>query len=783
MADTENNHPHMELRREEPVTERRPPPPFPRPGPPDDLRRHGEILGTRLRAARAAAGDDLGGIDERRLIKIELKEKVSPEEVAKAASGIQIVSQEEEILILAFATEEQLDAFEAKLASLAAGGHVTYRALLYALQGFDRWTPEDRTGWALKHDGFPDAESFLLDVELWPIERGNDLPRSRDAFEKWVAEKNGRVVDSVRQPYLTIYRIRCARTLADDLLRHRDVRLVDLPPRIGLERALISTDVQELDEVPAPPADAPKIVVLDSGIVAGHPILAPAVGDAQSFLSGKSDTDEHGHGTFVSGIALYDNVAECIHDRRFVPELRLFSGRILDDRNKGDLRLIENQVDEAVRYFVDNYDCRIFNLSYGDPNKPYQGRHVSGLAVTLDALSRELDVLFVVPTGNYNGDDDGPRDWRAEYPRYLTGKTSTLLDPAPALNALTVGSLARYEQGAPNQRWPDDPAYPPAARSDQPSPFTRHGPSVNEAIKPDLVDYGGNMLVDVRVDERPMAGHQGVGELSASHDFAAGRLFREDSGTSFAAPRVANAAARILGKMPGASVNLCRALLVSHARTPTACNDLFTDDDSALRDLTGYGLVDRSALYRSVENHVTLWAEESIENRRHHFYEVPVPDEFWSHGRREREVTIALAFRPPVRTTRIDYRAVAISFRLVQAGSLDEVAQSFNNAIDRNTAPNIKERVPGRRISETDRSRGTVQASTWKFKQPSGAMRESSWFVVVTRNDPAWGANLSSERELYALTVVLADRFAEQPRLYTRIEARLRERVRVRRTR
>ena len=704
-------------------------------------------------------------------------DKVSPEDVTRAASGIQIVSQEAGTLILAFAAEEQLDAFEARLASLAAGRDVTYRNLLYALQGFDHWTPDDRTGWALRSDGFPDEEPFVIDAELWPLDRGNDLARSRAAFESWVAENSGQIIDAVRQPYLTLYRIRCARMLAKDLLRHRDVRLVDLPPRTGLERALIFTDVQELGEVPASSEHAPGIVVLDSGLVAGHPILAPAVGDAQSFLPGESEIDEHGHGTFVSGIALYDDVAECVRNRNFVPVLRLFSGRILDDRNEGNPHFIENQVDEAVRYFVDSYGCRIFNLSYGDRNKPYQGRHVAGLAVTLDALSRELDVLFVVPTGNYDGDEDGPDDWHAEYPHYLTGETSTLLDPAPALNALTVGSIARQER---NERWPDDPAYRPVARSGQPSPFTRHGPSVNEAIKPDLVDYGGNMLVDVRAGGRPMAGSQGVGELSTSRNFAAGHPFAENWGTSFAAPRVANAAARILGELPEASVDLCRALLVSHARTPTACSDLFADDESALRNVTGYGLVDRSALYRSMEHCVTLWAEESIEDRHHHFYEVPVPDEFWSQGRRAREVTVALAFRPPVRTTRIDYRAVAISFKFMPARSLDEVAQSFNAAVDRNVAPTIQERAPGRRISERDRSRGTVQASTWTFMQPSKAMRESSWFVVVTRNDPAWGANLSSEREPYALTVTLSDRSAEQPRLYTRIEARLRERIRVR---
>ena len=663
MADPENSRPHLELMREEPVTQRRLRRGFARPEPPENPQRHGKVLRDGLRVARAAAEEDLGGYDERRLIKIELKEKLSPEDVTMAASGIQVVSQEEGKLILAFATEAQLDAFEARLASLAAGRHVTYQNLLYALQRFDHWTPNDRTGWALGSDGFPDEEPFVIDAELWPIERGNDLARLRDAFESWVAENGGHVVDAVRQPYLTLYRIRCTRMLADDLLLHRDVRLVDLPPRTGLERALIFTDVQDLGEVPAPPENAPGIVVLDSGLVAGHPILAPAVGDAQSFLPGESETDEHGHGTFVSGIALYDDVAECVRNRNFVPELRLFSGRILDDRNEGAPRLVENQIDEAVRYFAGNYGCQIFNLSYGDRNKPYQGRHVAGLAVTLDALSRELDVLFIVPTGNYDGDEDGPNDWHAEYPRYLTGETSMLLDPAPALNALAVGSLARYERGTWNQRWPGDPAYRPVARSGQPSPFTRHGPSVNEAIKPELVDYGGNMLVNVRVGRRPMAGHQGVGELSASRDFAAGRPFAEDAGTSFAAPRVANAAARILGELPEASVDLCRALLVSHARIPAACSDLFADDESALRKVTGYGLVDRSALYRSMENCVTLWAEESIENRHHHFYEVPVPNEFWSQGRRAREITVAVAYRPPVRTTRIDYRAVAISFK------------------------------------------------------------------------------------------------------------------------
>ena len=776
MAEMENSRPHLELRREEPVVERRPRRGFSGVSAPDDPRRHAATLGERLEAARQLADTDIGGYDERRLIKITLTDKIQPEQVAQASAGVDIVSQEEDTLLLAFATEHQLEEFEAKLAGLAAGEGITYQNVIYALQDLDHWSPEDRAGWALQRDGLPDTEFFAIDVELWPLVRGNHMDRMRRAFEAWIDERGGEVLDAVRMPYLTIYRIRCSSAVADDLLRHRDVRTVDLPPRIGLEPILVRADVQQLDEVPDPPPDAPAIVVLDTGIAAGHPVLAPAVGDAQSFLAGAPAADEHGHGTFVSGIALYDDVAACLRNRRFVPELRLFSGRILDHQNQGDPTLIENQVERAVRYFVENYGCRVFNLSYGDHNKPYLGRHVSGLAVTLDALSRELDVLFVVPTGNYVGDDDGPVDWHAEYPGYLLGDTATLLDPAPALNALTVGSLARHER---NERWPDDLAYRPVARTDQPSPFTRRGPSVNRAIKPDLVDYGGNMMVNVRVGGRPAAGRQGAGELSISHDFAAGRPFSEDLGTSFAAPRAANAAANLLSERPDASVDLCRALLVAHARTPGPCVDLFADDE-IVREVTGYGLVDRSALYRSLEDCVTLWAEESIENRRHHFYEIPVPADFWEGGRRVRELTVALAYRPNVRTTRIDYRASAISFKLVPANTLDDVARWFNAAVERDGVARVEERTAGRSVTETVRSRGTVQASTWRFTQPSRAMRECSWFVVVTRNDPPWGQNLSAERESYALTVTVADRLAQQTRLYTRIEARLRARARAR---
>ena len=779
MAESDNSHPHLELGREQPVTELRSRPFGATRKKPPNFQEHARTLEERLQQAQEVAKQEVGGFDERRLIKIKLTEKVPPEQVANVSPGIEIVSQEDGTLVLAFATDSQLDDFEAKLASLAGGGEVTYQNLMYALEDLGNWTPDDRKGWALRQDGFPEVEPFMLDVELWPLDR--DIEQARSSFENWLAESGGEQLDAVRQPYLTLYRVRCSASVTERLLNHRDVRTVDLPPLLGLKPSLLFVDIEEFGEVPAPPDGAPGVVVFDSGIAAGHPMLAPAVGDAQTFLQGTTGADENGHGTMVAGIALYGDVAACVQDRRFVPTLRLVSGRVLDDRNEGDPRLIQNQVEEAVRYFVDQYGCRVFNLSYGDLNKPYQQRHLTGLAVTLDALSREQNVLFVIPTGNFAGDELNPVDWRSEYPAYLNNQQAPLLDPAPALNALTVGSLARYDQDRRSAQYPDDPSYQPVARADQPSPFTRAGPSVNGAIKPDLVDYGGNSSVDVRGGGRPLV--PSVGELSTSRDFAAGRLFAQDAGTSFAVPHVAHAAARVLAELPEASPDLCRALLIAHACSPGACAGLFADDADALRNIVGYGQVDRSALYRSFEDCVTLWAEGTIQNRCHHFYEVPIPDEFWHGGKRSRQLTAALAYRPPMRTTRIDYRGVEITFKLVKANSLDEVVQFFNAATERDMHTNISEWNRNREVTEQKRSHGTVQASTWTFKQPSQSVRESSWFVVVTRKDPAWGESLASEREAYALTVKLLDRLAEQPRLYTRVEARLRARFRARATR
>ncbi|KOO84589.1 peptidase S8 [Stenotrophomonas maltophilia] len=721
---------------------------------------------------------DIGGYDDRKLIKIQLRHGESlPPDSFQAIPGVEIVSQEEKTVVLAFATDEGLDEFERRLATLARDGNVTRKDLLYAIEDFDHWTPEDRTGNALREQGFPEETPFTLDVELWPQERQDKRQAMVRAFVDLLQELGIKKLDELKLPSLVKLRVRCDQNQADQLLRHRDVRTVDLPPRLGVSVQLLMTDINQFPVVDPPPADAPAIAVLDSGLTSGHPLLAAAAGDAQGYLKPhRSANDaEPWHGTFVGGLALYGDVHNAIQQRQFVPQLRLFSGKVFEHDGQDQTEFVEKAVEEAVRDLHGQYGCKVFNLSYGDLNKVYDGRHVRGLAYTLDRLTRELGVLFVVPAGNLQL-NQLPQDARGQYPHYLFEEHARLLDPATALNALTVGGISLFEATRDAQNHPNTIEDHILARANQPFPLTRRGPSINGAIKPDVVEHAGNIAL-MLTGGRPR--HTGLGVVSLNGGFAThGFAFKEDIGTSYAAPLVAHKAARLLAEVPDASPSLLRALIGAHARWPQACEALLNPGNNAegrdkLLRLVGYGRVDDAALFRSLDHTVTLLAEERVGNDQHHFFELPVPDSFWANGRRTREITVALAYSPEVRTTRLDYRRTKLWFNLVVADSLDDVTRAFQ----RNREEGMGEHSNGRWLPNDTRKNGTLQVSRWRFKQ--ALANGHKVFVVVTRQDSPWSDGRDGD-EPYAVAVVLADREQANAQLYAQVRAALQARAQAR---
>lgn len=778
----EETFPHLILQREAPVNEKRPKKP-PRINEPENGRKHGRGLLEKLAKAKEQADGDVGGFDDRRLFRFSVQKGFNPEDLRKISTEIEFVSQEDETVVIGFASNAALAQFEARLSTMASGGDVTNKQVIYALQSIDGWSAEDRKGWALRKQGFPESDEFLIDVELWPLE-DNHQGRVQEwaKFEEWLKRQGIEKKDQVKQPGLTLYRVLCSPDQAEQLLRHRDVRSVDLPPSFGLERSVVFQDIQNFPAITEPGEEAPGVVVLDSGLATGHPLLRAAVGDAQSFLPGEGAHDENGHGTHVAGLALYGDFERHLRAGAFVPSLRLFSGRVLDKDNNAT-GFVENHIEKAVRHFVEQHGCRIFNLSLGDANKPYSGGHLKGLSVTLDTLSRELNVLFVVSAGNHRIGEESPDglEWRDNYPNYLLDDAWRIVDPAPALNALTVGSLARHNQSWNSQTHTYDPSEVPIAQPEQPSPFTRGGYSVDGAIKPELLSHGGNWAINTRASHSLMERVAGLGVVSTNHQFAKGHPFAVDIGTSMAAPQVAHLAASILRERPDADANFIRALLCLNAVMPEASQELI-DQNKSFRRVCGYGQVNEASLHRSLENAVTLIADGSIENKRHHFYEIPIPEEFVSGGKRRlREIAVALAYTPPVRSTRVKYRATRIDFRLVTALDLEHVTTMFNKATGKDDYENIPE-LKTATIGQQSRSKGTVQADFWRFRQfnAKSKLRNQKLFVVVTRNDFPWGENLCATEEAYSLVVSLRDQENEEARLYSSVKMQLEARLPVR---
>jgi subtilisin family serine protease len=646
----------------------------------------------------------------------------------------------------------------------------------------------------------PQAEEFKLDVELWPVEVTNNPNRIRliTAFERWLDGAGIRRLDRINLDSLVMYRVMVTPDQAQLLLNHRDVRMVDLIPATGISVQQLNRDINELPrDIPSPTIGASRICILDSGINANHPLLRPAMAESASFVDEEGETDLAGHGTAVAGVVLYGDVEACNEGNFWRPQFWLYNGKVMKKCPQTGNAVynehsLEASLTQAVEHFVE-LGCRIFNLSLGNSNAPYDGMHVRGLAYILDVLSRRHNILFVVSTGNFCGSENPAvpvNSWRDEYPEYLLAEQSSIIDPAPAMSVLTVGSIARHNATVDTQRFPEIYQLSPASEN-QPSPFTRHGPSVKGAFKPDLVATGGNLACPMRhVDSQWRQIERGLGVLTFNHEFVGNTIFKEVSGTSLAAPYITHLAGRLLNEYPASSANLIRAMLVNQAYQPKEVATTFSEnfrnaykeDKSTLhrdvaRDVAGYGAVNEGELFRSSDNTVVLISEQSIEKDSCQFFELPLPADFLRKTLSTRELTVTLAYSPAVRTTRIEYLATQISFRLVKGTSLDEVQKYFNQASKTDVESRNDDAVSNRDISAQQRSRGTVQSSRWTFRKRNP---KEKWFVVVIRQDREWNHPDVLEEEPYALVVTVADRDNENAQLYSQIQGLITQQAEVR---
>lgn len=729
-------------------------------------------------------------------------------------AGLDIVSTESDRAVVAFRDEVNLNDFLGAVAKYRDGPREgintrtgkpfssTNADFLEFIEpdGIRPWGKEDRIGSRLREiiggngERIDHSRQYVVDLELWHPGGSEGARRALDEVRKMVESGTageGRVLDRFAGQFLVLSKVSIPGSGLNTLLNLDIVAEVDLPPKPSFDpmRAERMTP-RDFPIPPRPQENGPRLCVVDSGITANHPLLANNVGHEEAILTETSSpSDAHGHGTMVAGLAVFGDVRACYDSGAFTSPITLFSARVLNDRNGfDDQKLIINQMREAIEVFVrPPYDCRVFNFSLGtdtpaiDPSRPRQ----TLWAEQLDVLARELQVILIVSTGNHReglgaNAEDAETALRA-YPAFLFNSSTGLCDPATAAIAVSVGSLSQRSTPAVVVGSGADDITQPVAGVDEPSPFTRIGPGINDAIKPEFVHYGGNLAFSgFGSSNRTIAGDAGMDVMSFSHQ-PTQRLFSYDRGTSFAAPQVARLAALIehglstdLGERP--SPNLIRAVLASSSEVPEASARRLGSfrDGTSLHRVCGYGLPSESIALKSMDRRVTMVYQGSMAIDNFDIFEVPIPDEFrYAHG--ERKIVVSLAYDPPVRRRNQDYIGIAMEFILIRGQPLDAVYESFRlrpSGFDSNSKYRMNFD-----ISASARKKCTLQRGIYVLKRPENDVKGyGNEYYLVVRSERKWAPS-DIHDQAFGLAVTL---IADDPHLYSQVALRIRQRIQAR---
>jgi len=554
---------------------------------------------------------------------------------------------------------------------------------------------------------------------------------------------------------------------------------IDLIPEIEARLRPLSIGAgSELPALPNLPDDAPRIVIIDSGLAAEHPLFRDSegrtiIGRQHNFLPdsvepGALTTDEidQGHGTAVASVIAYGSLMEMSRspDDAGSPLFWLENAKILLPATKLDAeattdspQLYPIQFPKALmREVIEIFHrpmpalCKIFNLSASSSLHPLHS--ISNWAEELDNLSAQNDVLFVVSAGDLQPHEIIEAIAAGEsYPDYLLNPLSRLRNPGQAYNALTVGALTPVPAAPTSPLQGDRPLAPPQ----HPAPFSRSGLLQLGPVKPDVVEIGGNL--SQKGSELTATPESAI--LVANRNFVTGQAEQPLSfqyGTGLATARVTHLTGRIQAQYPRASANLIRALVVNSAEWPQPFAQSFVTnpDDPLPKDarqillrLCGYGVPQPHKALSSNAHCMVFVTEDEFSWTRDDrntsgrypakvsFFSIRFePDDlFRLPPATQVRVSVTLAYNPQVRKTqRRRYQAVDMRWDLKRP---EETTEDFQARWMAETESGEDE--------ERDESRPPLRPWLWQLKpvlNPGGRVRRGSlirdWFDVFVHELP-----------------------------------------------
>lgn len=752
---------------------------------PREYKAHSKFLELELKAAVNSQQQQDSSISKNPSVFLKVQMVGVPHEEDWETLGLTVLSQDEDVSLVLFSSPHEVEELNQRI--LAYGGekpakqkNQPYAGFVSAIESITNIQPSERLGERLKSEGITKIEDFVvdkkyyLDIEMWDLGNRHLREESIKSLNNLINENNGELLDSYVGSSLTIARVHISGELAKKLFHINDIALIDLPPSPDLEISnLLEIELANAPTVAEIDNDLPIIGIIDSGIIS-HPLLKDLVVGSIGVPESLGIADDFGHGTRVAGVSVYGDLRTQIATGTIIPNARICTSKVVNNLGAfDDKTLVSSQMRSSITKLNAEFNCRIFVISLGDISSPYKGGKIGTWACTLDELARELNVLIVVSAGNRS-----PRttfetleEAVTQYPNYLLEDNNGLLEPANALNVLTVGSISHGD--GVDISGIHDMNIQPITKRKEPSPFTRKGPGVGSSIKPEVIDFGGTYVFDA-VAGRLVSGKDmpSAGVLTLNHTFM-DQLFTAGSGTSYSAPLVAYKASQLLKALPNASANLLRALLVNSTSMPFETMQCMAHlNEADARNVVGYGLIDGEKASYSDDARVTMFAEDELVLDHFAVYQIPIPLIF-QETVGKKHISITLSFDPPVRHTRADYAGVSMNFRLIRGM---DPATIFDFYRKREKKEGKQPEFPDRYVckmqpSSTLREKGSVQKASITFSKDISDYGDN--YFLVVRCESGWAKDIVSQK--YAVVVEISHE-VNIP-LYARLTSRVRARV------
>ncbi len=360
------------------------------------------------------------------------------------------------------------------------------------------------------------------------------------------------------------------------------------------------------------------IGIIDGGISDDNAFLKPYIVAREKYVDEAYQNPNHA--TFIASTIQYGNklnrIPEAAPQRfKFVDVIAIPNGDAdfgpTDTISEEDLMEI---LEEVMQKHSNN--VKIWNLSLGIESKVCQGT-MSDLGIFLDYIQDKYGVQLFVSSGNLN--KLPLREWPAQA---NMGERDRIISPADSVRAITVGSVALYDS--------DDSI----VKANEPSPFSRRGPGANYIVKPDVVDYGGNIATNMSIDGLGMKGLDAKGNVI------------EGNGTSYSNPRVAQKFAAVYDEMAEKDLLLAKAMLIHSARMEA--RELLEQNQDNIK-YYGFGMpaVNVQDILQCSEDEVTLVFRQKVTQGSHlEMFDFPYPSSLIRNGKCYGEIGMTLVYNP-----------------------------------------------------------------------------------------------------------------------------------------